>query len=578
MSARDHNGRTPLHFALSNAGRKASPGAVRHLLNLDNTLANSNNGPLPLRVLAEFSQGLKKSGNVEADRPSVEKCLEFLLNADPEPTADFFTALQSLPDWLSEQAVVMPSVQVLLNEKISQRFPTAVLLLDFYFLAMIIVSYSINVVDSIKLRFNEDKADNIAAELLSPLYVGAGYFLIREIVQMISLLSLKSFHIWVYDPSNWLNVMFIFLVLYWTIQMHTGGGDKVAFRTGTALTVIILWLKVLAFLRNMLIDFAVFVGGVFYVVQRLFAFLISLGVILVGFAQMFVTVFSNTSTCPTPLPEKELYDISCGQDTDRPFCGFWNAFLRVYSMLVGEVDETLFAESRFATVLFIVFMFLVVILLANVLIAIVTDSYKVIQDQRAAIVFWTNRLDFVAEMDAIANGPWKKRLRGVFRMADDEADQGHGDTMFGKEFWKRLMDLFEDDVEESMFTVEFWAYNFLRLMTGIIIIPLWVIIGVLSAGWLWPPQIREYIFTSTVAKHSSETEREAELRRTQVAMLQKEVMSLQDTMTHEMKVDRIHVVQMKSSIAERRAEIANEMKHINRIITMLFEQGSSFEG
>lgn len=578
MSARDRNGRTPLHFALSNAGRKASPGAVRHLLNLDNTLANSNNGPLPLRVLAEFSQGLKKSGNVDADRPSVEQCLEFLLNANPEPTADFFTALQSLPDWLSEQAVVMPSVQVLLNEKISQRFPTAVLLLDFYFLAMIIVSYSINVVHSIKLRFDQDKADNIAVELLSPLYVGAGYFLIREIVQMISLLSLKSFHIWVYDPSNWLNVIFIFLVLYWTIQMHTGGGDKVAFRTGTALTVIILWLKVLAFLRNMLIDFAVFVGGVFYVVQRLFAFLISLGVILVGFAQMFVTIFSNTSICLAKLPEKELFDISCGQDTDRSFCDFWNAFLRVYSMLVGEVDETLFADSNVATVLFIVFMFLVVILLANVLIAIVTDSYKVIQDQRAAIVFWTNRLDFVAEMDAIANGPWKKRIRGMFRMADDETGQGHVDTIFGKDFWKRLMDLFEDDVEESMFTVEFWAYNFLRLMTGIIIIPLWVIIGVLSAGWLWPPQIREYIFTSTVAKHSSETEREAELRRTQVAMLQKEVMSLRDTMTHEMKVDRIQVLQMKSSIADRRADIASEMKHIKRIMTMLFEQQSLIEG
>ena len=61
-------------------------------------------------------------------------------------------------------------------------------------------------------------------------------------------------------------------------------------------------------------------------------------------------------------------------------------------------------------------------------------------------------------------------------------------------------------------------------------------------------------------------------------MLQKEVMSLQDTMTHEMKVDRIHVVQMKSSIAERRADIANEMKHIKRIMTMLFEQESTFEG
>ena len=69
-------------------------------------------------------------------------------------------------------------------------------------------------------------------------------------------------------------------------------------------------------------------------------------------------------------------------------------------MLLGEVGENDFKDSAMATVLFIIFMFLCVILLANVLIAIVTDSYKVIQDQRAAIVFWTNRLDFVAEMDA----------------------------------------------------------------------------------------------------------------------------------------------------------------------------------
>ena len=68
-------------------------------------------------------------------------------------------------------------------------------------------------------------------------------------------------------------------------------------------------------------------------------------------------------------------------------------------VLSGEVDDTQFKDNNFATWLFVLFMFLVVILLANVLIAIVTDSYKIIQDQRAAIVFWTNRLDFVAEMD-----------------------------------------------------------------------------------------------------------------------------------------------------------------------------------
>jgi hypothetical protein len=168
-----------------------------------------------------------------------------------------------------------------LNDKISQRFPTFVLMGDFYFLAIIIIAYSLNVTDSINRR-TSDQPDAISAANLSALYIVRGYFLFREIIQMISLISLKSFHIWVYDSSNWLNVAFIILVLYWSILMNTGGGDLNNFRVGTAITVIVLWLKVLAFLRNMLIDFAVFSGGVFYVFRRLVAFLTALTIILVG--------------------------------------------------------------------------------------------------------------------------------------------------------------------------------------------------------------------------------------------------------------------------------------------------------
>ena len=135
IRTRDTRKRTPLHFALSNAGRKTVPAAVRLLLSLDPTIVNSiDNGPLPLRVLAQYAQMVKsETEDREEKRESVLRCLEHLLNADPEPTADFFTALQSLPEWLGQRAVVMASVQNLLNEKISQRFPTAVLLLDFVF-------------------------------------------------------------------------------------------------------------------------------------------------------------------------------------------------------------------------------------------------------------------------------------------------------------------------------------------------------------------------------------------------------------------------------------------------------------
>ena len=589
ITTQDRRGRTPLHFALSNAGRRAAPAAVKLLVSFNRDIVNSRGGSSnPLRVLADFSATIRDDDD---QKESVHKCLEHLLNAEPDPTADFFTALQSLPDWLSEQAVVMDVVQILLNEKISQRFPTAVLMVDFYILMMVISSYSINVIDSINLRYKYGPDDpdreerTIDSVNLIPLYVGAGYFLLREVIQLISLLSLKAFNVWVYDASNWLNLVFVFLILFWTVWMDTGMGDDRRFRIGAALSVTILWVKMLAYLRNVLIDFAVFVGGVFYVVNRLAAFLVSLGIILVAFSQMFYTVYLETDDCKHTLdldsPET-LEALKCDELDVKPFCNRWDSFLRVYTMLLGEVDENDFEGNPVATALFIVFMFLVVILLANVLIAIVTDSYKVIQDQRAAIVFWTNRLDFVAEMDAIANGPWKAKLKKMVGWEDEDGTPPAVSTrnayqkVFGKESWKRLMDLFEDEIDDSVVSVEYFLYTLLRFAVAVIVIPLWIALGIFTAGWLWPPQIREAVFTSSVFKHSSDTEKEDELRKTQVRRLEQEVKELKEELVQELAMDRTQVVQMKSAVAERKVEIANEMKHVKRIVTMLFEQQAGF--
>ncbi|EEC43260.1 predicted protein [Phaeodactylum tricornutum CCAP 1055/1] len=583
ITSRDKRQRTPLHFALSNAGRKTVPAAVRLLLSLDRRIVNSvEGGPLPLSVLAAYAAIVRNEDENRDKRESVQRCLEHLLHAEPEPTADFFTALQSLPDWLSERAVVMPVVQILLNEKISQRFPTAVLMMDFYVLTMVIISYSHNVVNSIQRRFDDDDTnDTIATKSLIPLYLGVAYFALREVVQIMSLLSLKVFKLWLYDPSNYLNVAFIALVLSWTVVMDSGAGDRDTFRVGAAVSVTILWVKLLAYLRNMLIDFAVFVGGVFYVVRRLAAFLLALGLILVAFAQMFYTVFQQTDYCRNQ-PQNDLdYDLilaetRCDASTLRPYCGFWTSFLSVYTMLLGEVDEDDFESSGVAMALFVIFMFLVVILLANVLIAIVTDSYKVIQYQRAAIVFWTNRLDFVAEMDAIANGPWKSRVKKSLGMLDQDEDGAQQRDVFGKDLWKQIMDLFEDDSFDGMSTVDFIAFALLRVVACVFIIPMWLLLGIVTVGWFWPPQVREAVFTSKVSKHSSDTAKEDELRRTQVKQLQQDVIEMRDDLLQELALDRTQIVQMKSQVAERKLEIANEMKQVKRLVTMLFERQIAF--
>ena len=145
--------------------------------------------------------------------------------------------------------------------------------------------------------------------------------------------------------------------------------------------------------------------------RRLLAFLMCLTIILIAFSRMFFTLFYETEYCTagrggedssssssslssSPFDDQDFtMALICEANDDvRPWCNAWDSFLAVYTMLLGEVDETVFDDNTTALLLFVVFMLLVVILLANVLIAIVTDSYKVIRDKRAAIEFWTNRL------------------------------------------------------------------------------------------------------------------------------------------------------------------------------------------
>jgi len=609
----DRLDRTPLHFALSNAGRKAAPAAVRLLLTLHPEIVNSTRGgPLPLKVLAEYASAARNADIVQ--RESVLRCLEHLLSFDPDPTADFFTALQSLPDWLQERAVIMENVQDLLNVKIAQRFPTGILILDFFVQMMVIVAYAYAAKEAVDRRFDEEDdmyRGRVEHKFLVPIYIGVAYFALRALIQVVSLLALGAFRVWLLNPSNWLDMVYIIILCTWGFMLRDDppGNPKNPdfnaeeyededrrFRIGLTFFTAVIWMKFLAYLRNTYIDFAVFLGGLFYVVRRLVAFLISLCIILIAFSQMWYTLYRRDpcacstecidlfaagdchranrtlDTCFDGVNSTNVTAATCPADLipDRLYCDRWDAFLNTFTMLLGEVSEEQFLGRRLPMALFILFMFLVVVLLANVLIAIVTDSYKVIQDQRAAIVFWSNRLVFVAEMDAVANGPWRSRLARMFGLPERQTST-RSEVTFGRETWKQLMDLFEDDIDDGAFSLEFICYTLLRFVVAMFVIPLWIIFGIASLGSLWPPQVRESVFTSKVLKHSSEAEKDDELRKKQVRILQEEVKALKDDLLQELAIDRTQIFQMRSNVAERKQEIQTEMKHIKRIVAMLFE-------
>jgi len=254
-----------------------------------------------------------------------------------------------------------------------------------------------------------------------------------------------------------------------------------------------------------------------------------------------------------------------------------------------------YSTNLTAQILYVAFAFLVVILLSNVLIAIVTDSYGVIKNERAAMVFWSNRLDFVAEMDAILNiskrlGCGKKdSAAGAPKSVQEspEGDQfgfedeekGHSNSKF-RSGWKSVMNLFDPnlydshDVNPSSF--EFWCYVLVRFAAVVFVIPIWLIVGLCTAGWLWPPQVREYLFQQKKAAVSRADM--AEQVTAQINEMQEEIQNLRMEIRSEMKSDRKEFALVKTEVEAVQAEVMADLLQVKEFMIHLLEMSKDHMG
>mmetsp|Transcript_16091 Transcript_16091/g.34795 ORF Transcript_16091/g.34795 Transcript_16091/m.34795 type:complete len:875 (-) Transcript_16091:338-2962(-) len=611
MQKIDAKGRTPLHFACGNADRENSPKVVKLLLELspgrmDQMDAEKN---LPLHLLSTKAESVEESKFHTRD--TIQKCLDIYLKANPKTSIEFLTGIQKMPEWLREIAVIHPTVQTMLNTKISSRFPTMILMLDFYFLAAVIGTFSITSRESLERRYNplneSNSSRSVSGALLSPLFIGALYFLGREITQMISVRSQTTVLAYVLDPENMLNLAFVFFTLYHTILMLTGMGNDDRFRYGAAFTMGLCYLSVLAYLKSILIDFAVFVSGVVYVTTRLVAFLVCLMITVLAFAQMWYTLFRQSSECalaaegedggggnettavPTddtfyyyadePQPE-EVED--CEPSLDYPFChSLWFSIYKTYTMMLGEIDDTIFYWNTLSLVMFCIFFFAEVIVLLNILVAIITDLYSVVTNERASIVFWSNRLAFITDMDMVTNGPWKKTVMNLFKLRDDDDDDedDEEDTNLVKKdkveisweriLWKKLIECFDPEVDSN--GMGMILYVPLRVFVSMFLIPFWLLLGILSAGWLWPPQVREGLFVQKVSAEDAGEANEMEKRIEEVIELKKDLRTVQQHLVGQFIEDRKDMTALKDQVINIKRELKEEMKNIKGVMTSLFE-------
>ena len=508
----DFKGRTPLHFAMGNSDRENSVEVMKMLLELkdmnreeeeiwmENTngeldessvsmvgttfgtskkkkkmnmvdlMDHENN--LPLHLLSKKAKDLTKQEKELLSTPTmndegeqdyelqnqatslvmskerIRKCLQLYLSAKPETTSMFLTGIQFLPDWIRDEAVLHPTIQHMLNDRISHRFPTMILLLDFYLNIAIIACFTAVSLHSAELRSDSSNttmdSKAVSSPLLVILYFGSAYFVLREISQAISVKLQRGMFAYFRDPENIVNLSFIFLTITFTMVIANGWGSNDFFHGGSGITIGFCYLQILAYLRTVSIDFAVFVSGLSYVVLRLGAFLSILGITIMAFAQMWYTIFKGNEVCMVdenvtsiaafmddlifqyyddgfflPTPE-ELED--CEPQIDLPYCeGLGYSIYKTFTMLFG-LGDGLLELNTMSLILSCIWLFIAILMILNLLIGIICDLFGAATKEQAAIVFWTKRLAFVTDMDWVVHGPWKKKVGAIFKCCNKQRD------------------------------------------------------------------------------------------------------------------------------------------------------------
>uniref|UniRef100_A0A7S4MNM5 Ion transport domain-containing protein n=1 Tax=Odontella aurita TaxID=265563 RepID=A0A7S4MNM5_9STRA len=508
----DDKRRTPLHWATRNMkDRPPDPEVLTLVIRRGLVSQRDSDGRTPIQSFS--SQTKKVSVHQRSEVHKAKRCLGCFLDCKPEGTSAYLSAIQGLPSYARDDAVTHPHTKRILNRMIAKRFPTSILFIDLYVYVLLIASFALAVQEFIGrwyldllsseniedlLSASEIIATGVSGWTIAFMYGGAAYLILRQITQASSLSAARLFKAWFWYPWNWLNIANICLVFSSATVMHKGTGEGEHIRGLLIATGGILWLQLAAFLRTTRLEFAVFVSGAIHIMWILIPFLLFAALVLGAFAQMYYIDATTSPAC---------YGIGDDSDSALTFCYFSEAFLKTFAMFVGGgVEEEAFATSVSVAWLTSAFALLAIILLLTVLIAIVTDSYSKVKSQ-SEVVFWWHRFNYAFEMNAVLNFLWSRhslssepteeddKLRTLFDIIRLEFDSPHDYTVYqarkeSQRKWKGPKWFFSDARELKP--------SWYKRVLLAVIVPSWMLAGFVTVGWLWPPQVREFLFSHDV--------------------------------------------------------------------------------
>jgi hypothetical protein len=159
---------------------------------------------------------------------------------------------------------------------------------------------------------------------------------------------------------------------------------------------------------------------------------------------------------------------------------------------------------------------------------------------------------------------------------DGDVDGSESNDMF-RQVWKAIMGLFEshfyDELETSPAHVVFGINLVYQGFALFVIIPVWIALGFVTAGILWPPQVREYLFVQKeTAVSRAEIER-AKLE--QLREIQSDIKTLKTDIRKEMASDRDEMMRMKAEVEAVQTEVLEDLQQVTVLMKTILNLGEN---
>ncbi len=190
--------------------------------------------------------------------------------------------------------------------------------------------------------------------------------------------------------------------------------------------------------------------------------------------------------------------------------------------------------------------------------------------------------DFVAEMDTV-DAMRRRLVTRIFRgdyseqSQDSNSPRQQVQTEPFRKYWSHLITFIkESQTDEDTSLLEFYLFLFLRVLIIFVLIPLWIGLGLMTAGFLWPPQIREWLFVMRESGHKDNN----------VAIVERRVKSLEGSISNTKsgfladfkRVSDDHEVVLHTLVEiQKRLDVGiPEIKRLSMEMTLLAKQQNKF--